>query len=407
QRGGIWPSTGRTLAISGAVNGRLWGSFTGRRHTLLLVVEPLIDRPEDRYRETDDAVAKILISASARRPDVVPLLVRALLADQHMAETILGGATDILKAHKNVAGEMLAAAAPTNEHACLALILAGLDLAPALELARDRVEQAMTPRTYEPGRIIYYAGANKTAILASVLDSKTRNMFARTMFDRAMDRREASASRRDSLRGLMNIISDADSETQAALLPTLLEMCRGDHDGSSIDDIDRGGGPFDMARIDMGPLTLSDLALECAAHIAADEDSCVTIEQAALALIRTTGEPGQWRIGRVLTLLPSTRSEAYLFQLASHPYPALRAVAAQHWARDPRSLSARMATQLASDADYRVRQVLARTLSENYRPETVDESTEQVIRILASDARRSVRTHTATLVPDRTDAARA
>ncbi|MGW0633708.1 FMN-binding protein, partial [Streptomyces sp. NPDC002758] len=31
-RGDIWPYAGKPLAISGAVNGRLWGVFHGRRH---------------------------------------------------------------------------------------------------------------------------------------------------------------------------------------------------------------------------------------------------------------------------------------------------------------------------------------------------------------------------------------
>ncbi|MDZ5447759.1 hypothetical protein U2F26_34500 [Micromonospora sp. 4G57] len=374
---------------------------------LLRLVEPLIDRPEDRYRETDDAVAKILISVSAKRPDAVPLLIRALLADQHMAGTILAGAIDALKAHKAAVGEMLARAAPTNEYACLALILAGLDPAPGLELARNRVKQAMIPRAHEPGQVIYYADANRIAILASVLDSKTRNMVASTMLDRALDRREATPSRRDSLRGLNNIISDTDSETQAALLPPLLEMARGDHNGGPIDDIDRAGGPFDMVRINMGPPTLSDLALECAAHIAADEHHCATIEQTGYALLRTADESGQWRIGRALTLLPGDRPEPYLGLLASHPSPALRAVAAVRWARDSAVLPAGMAMQLASDDDYRVRQVLAHRLRENYTPGTADESAKEVINILASDARRSVRTHMATLVSNPTYAARA
>ncbi|MBL6280113.1 hypothetical protein JMF97_28525 [Micromonospora fiedleri] len=375
--------------------------------TLLRLVEPLIERPQDRYRETDDAVAKILISASARRPDAAPMLVRALLADQHMASTILSGAIEVLKTHKNVVDEMLTAAAPTNEYASLALILSGLDPTPTLELARTRVEQDMTPRTYEPGRITYYTGATKTAILASVLDSKTRNMVALTLLDRAMDRREASASRRDSLRGLLGILSETDSQTQEALLPFLLEMAQGDHDGGPIDDIEQRSGPFDMVRINMGPSTLSDLALQCAARIASDEQHSATIEQIGFALIRTSDEPGQWRIFRALTSLSRVRSEAHLHQFASHPSPALRAVAARCWARDPRTLTARITAQLATDSDYRVRQVLAHTLNDRYKPETIDARAKQLITILASDARRSVRMPIGTLVSDPSDAAHA
>src|SRR3569833_2735856 len=36
HRGDVWPSTGNSLATSGAITGRLWGSFTVRRQIVAL-----------------------------------------------------------------------------------------------------------------------------------------------------------------------------------------------------------------------------------------------------------------------------------------------------------------------------------------------------------------------------------
>ncbi|GAA1818401.1 hypothetical protein HC028_17275 [Planosporangium flavigriseum] len=365
---------------------------------LLLLVAPLIDRPADHYRHTDEAVAKILMSAAAKRTDVVPLLVRALLADQRMAEIILAGATDVFKTHKDVVGKLLEPAAPAKQHACLALILAGVEPAPALEYARSRVDQELTAREHQPGRITYYAGAAQVAILASVLDSETRIRVARTMLDRALDRREATVSRRDSLKGLINIVADVDDSTRATLLPSVLEMARGEHDGGPADDILHGSSGFSMLKIADGSPTLSDLALECAARLAADQSDLVAVEQIGIALLRTADEPGQWRIGRALALLPARASELRLDHCAVHPSPALRALAALRWARDPAALPAATAVQLARDDDHRVRHVLARAVRDNHGLATNDETTNVVVNILASDARRSIRSYIAGLV---------
>jgi hypothetical protein len=185
---------------------------------LLRHVERLIDRPADHYMHTDEAVAKILLSMAAKRSDAVPLLVRALVADQRMA-SIISGRADILRANRDTIAELLVPAAADNQHACLALILAGADPTPASKLARKRVDQDIAPRDHQPGTITYYAGAPETAILASVLDRESCNHVARTMLDRALDRQEATLSRRDSLKGLTNIVADADDDTREAILP--------------------------------------------------------------------------------------------------------------------------------------------------------------------------------------------
>ena len=341
---------------------------------------------------TDKAVTKILISAARKRYDVMHLLVRALLADQRMAEIILSKAQDVLKAHKDVIGELLAPAAPTHRHACLGLILAGVEPTPALAFAAKQVDRELVPRDHPPGVTTYYVGAAEFAIFASVLDSGIRKRVAHTLLDRSLDRREATFSRRDSLRGLSNIIAHVDNGTREALLPPVLEMARGQHDEGPADDIlDGAASPFSMVTIKTGSPTLSDLALECAARLAAHDSHRTAIAQIGIALLRSSDEHGQWRIGSALALLPTLPPELNLDHCAGHPNPALRAVAALRWARHPAGLPPATAVQLARDDDNRVRQVLARVLRDDRNFATIDETTSTVMKILASDARRSIR----------------
>ncbi len=343
---------------------------------LLRLVEPLIERPANHYKHTDKAVARILVTLAASRPEAIPLLARALVADQRMAEVILKR-PDVLVASRDAVAQLLTPFAAGNRYACLAIIRAGADPAPALDLAKTEEEQELAPRQHQPGLTLFYAGAPETALLASVLGRETRTRFARTMLERALDRREVTYSRWNDLAGLANIASEIDEDTQASLLPQVLEIARGQHDGGPADDSAGGTG------------TLSDLALTCAANLNPTPAQCVEIEQIGMAYLRDADEPAQWRISQALVLLPAGNSSLDLWQCAVHPLAALRALSAVRWAADPATLPQENAELLARDDDPRVRRALARALRSNQRP--IEDGLEEIAGILAADVRRSVR----------------
>lgn len=204
------------------------------------------------------------------------------------------------------------------------------------------------------------------------------------MLDRALDWREITPSRRDSLEGLRNVIADVDDTSRTALLPPVLEMARGDHDGGPADRI--------LSRVmRAAPATLADLALQCAAGLAINETHHVQIAQIGIAVMNTMDEAGQWRVGSTLARLPRIESMLDPGQWAADPMSAKRALAADIWARNPTVLTPEAAVRLARDDDHRVRQVLALALNRNRTDLGNDEIVQQVVNMLASDPRRSVR----------------
>ena len=355
---------------------------------LLEQIEPLIDRPAGQYRKTDEAVANILLSAVGRRPDLAPTLARALLADQQMATPILKRA-DLLRQYKDAIEPVLTQKADENQFACVALILAGVNSEPVVTYARARVEQALMPREHQPGRATLYGGSDQTALLASVLDPVTRDRFARTMLERALDRRELTASRRDDLNGLINVTSTLSDDTKAALLPSVMEMARGEHDGGPADDLFSGNGPHTSFRY-VGPSTLADIALVSASCLTTTPELTVEVESIGISLLLGGDEHAQWQIFHAIARLPSANSQLNLSHCAVHPTPALRAVAAVRWAQDPTVLPAETVVALARDSDHRVRRILARAVWDHRESASADQTSE-VVAVLATDVRRSIR----------------
>jgi hypothetical protein len=251
---------------------------TDQEERLLALVEPRIDRPDNLYLQTDEAIAKILLSLTSRLPSVTALLCRAVVADERMAAIILDGA-GVLAAHRDAITEHLAPFAATNRGACLAVIIAGAaPTSAAVALARSEVDRILTPRQHDPNTLTRHVGEPRAAMFASVLDQDTRNRFALTMLDRALDQRDLNANRWDSLAALFNIANDIDRQTQTAVLPRVMEIARGEHNGGLNTELDA----------DIDP---SAIALRCAARLKPDPGRCAEIEQIATAYLRAANEP--------------------------------------------------------------------------------------------------------------------
>jgi hypothetical protein len=261
--------------------------------------------------------------------------------------------------------------------AALAIIEAGADPASALGVARSEVDLVLKPRLSEPNAFNGYAGADRAAVLASVLDQETRNQFARTMIERARDETELMFSRWNDLLGLLIIADFIDRETQAAVLPKIMEIARGE----------RNGAP---AVLFVNEPQLPAAALRCAARLNPDADQCVEIEQTGIAYLRGADEQRQWDVFKSLAQLPFEASRLDLRQCAVSTVPALRALAAFRWAKDPAVLPHDQAAKLACDSDHDVRQALAYALRS--ADAAVTPETQAVMEILSMDVRRSIRT---------------
>jgi hypothetical protein len=338
-------------------------------------IDPRIERAPNVALRTDPEMAQVLLSLASSHPRAVPMLARATVADQRMAEVILSR-PEVLKAHRDELAAALNPLAPSNVHAALAIIESGADPAATLALARAEVDLVIEPRVREPGKFTGYATADRAAIFASVLDQETRNQFALTMIERALYEKQIMFYRWNDLLGLYVITDYIDLETQATVLPKVMEIARGE----------RNGAP---AVLFMNEPQLAALALRCAANLSPDAEQCVEIEQAGTAYLRGADEDRQWDVFKSLAQLPFEASRLDLRQCAVSTVPALRALAGYRWAKDPAVLPHDQAAKLACDPDHHVRRGLAyalRSADAALTPET-----QAVMETLSMDVRRSIR----------------
>jgi hypothetical protein len=238
------------------------------------------------------------------------------------------------------------------------------------------VDLALGLRLSEPGTFNGYATADRAAIFASVLDQETRNQFARTTLERALDETQLMFSRWNDLLGLLIIADFIDRETQAAVLPKIMEIARGE----------RNGAP---AVLFVNEPELPALALRCAVRLSPDADQWVEIEQAGIAYLRGADEKPHWEVFKSLAQLPLEASRLDLRQCAVSTVPALRALAAFRWAKDPAVLPHDQAARLACDSDHHVRSGLAYALRS--ADAAVTPETQAVMETLSMDVRRSIR----------------
>jgi hypothetical protein len=338
-------------------------------------IDPRIERPPDVALRTDPEMARILLSLASSCPRAVPMLARAIVADQRLADVILSR-PEVLMAHRDELAAELSPLASSNVHASLAIIESGAHPAAALGVARSEVDLVLKPRLREPNAYSGYAGADRAAVFASVLDQETRNQFAYTMIERALDETELMYSRWNDLRGLYVITDFIDRETQAAVLPKVMEIARGE----------RNGAP---AVLFVNEPQLPALALRCAANLSPDTDQCMEIEQAGIAYLRGAEEDRQWDVFKCLAQLPFESSRLDLRQCAVSTVPALRALAAYRWAKDPTVLPHDQAAKLACDSDPDVRRGLAYAL--RAADAALTPETQAVMETLSTDVRRSIR----------------
>ncbi|MEO3810783.1 hypothetical protein ABGB17_17425 [Sphaerisporangium sp. B11E5] len=356
-------------AVADVLNGR-------QAERLLQQLELLLSEPSGWFRGIDKQVAHILISlAELGYEQAISLLIPPLLTDERMGEFIW---TDIARAkrHAELLSRLLSHSISKSLPACLAIIRAGADPAPTLALARTVVERQLSPT--EPGETdgnSIHWNAPTDATLATVLDQETKNDFAVTLLDRALNQRKSYRNRDRDIRALHILSSHVDTQTKRLCLSRLLDLARGRYCDRPVKQHEEN--------------TLPIMALRCAAMLDPDPDQSAEIEHIALTTLGAEGVNVQWHIGKAIARLPTAHSTLHPQQSATHPYPALRALAAYRWGDSPALLPHEIALQLATDKNPSVRRELATALM---RAPILDPGRLEIVELLRSDPRRSVRT---------------
>jgi hypothetical protein len=342
-----------------------------QRRQLLARAEAQLNRPAGTHMVNDEHIAEIVAQLAMDMPAAVELMCRAIVTNDRMADVILGH-VEVLEKHRDEIARHLEPYADTDEAACQAIIGAGADPALTTNLAKSKIKPVIAPVSAGQPRPQWSAGARHMAVLASVLDQPTRNQFAATMLDRALDSSEWIVTRFNSLAGVLLIARFLDPTAQASHRSTLIELA----DAAYLAETDPQ---------ESGPL-LAPLALDCAAALNPDTDQCAQVETHAFERLQQADDLDQWRYAHALQRLPFSQSRLDIQTCSIHPAAALRALAGIRWAQDGADLSPARLRALVHDRDYRVRREFARTLRESTRPPADD-----LRAVLAADVRRCIR----------------
>ncbi|MET7402984.1 hypothetical protein ABZS66_56840 [Dactylosporangium sp. NPDC005572] len=359
---------------------------------LLVRVDALLDRPKARHSESDDTIIAILTTVARRHRCVQEHAVRSMLhalqINDRMADRVLG-AEDVLRSNPEIVHSALAEAAHDGHHyACLALILAQADVEPARPYAKTYVEAELDPTRARRNIVSLSTKPRDAAVLAGILPADRQAEFVRTMLARVLDTDAAAAARRSDLLAIKTIAPHLDRNTRAQLFPSALEIAQGRHDREEPNPWPQH--PFSRAEIVLPPSGLGVDGLRCAAALVDEPEQANLVELAAMELLGPKHPDRGWAIATVLNGLPGDLAHLQLTDLANRPQPALRALAAHRWVRNPDALSTSRAEVLAADTDHNVRRELA-VAAAAVPVETRPESVERVRRILVLDRRRAIR----------------
>jgi hypothetical protein len=226
----------------------------------------LVPRQPNTYRFTDEAHVHGLIGIARAHPRLcaaaVDQLVQALLVDQRMADLALRHGGDLLRGKPaGVAGAIDDAAAASNLHAGMALIVAEADTTRVMALARQRLDAAVAPRIHEPGVRTFGTSLGQTALFMTVLPQEDRVRFARGMLDFANDREESAHNRYQALIALRNIARDLPDNVRNELFEQALPFAEGMREPADDEILPNAADPLSRYRFSLGDASLAPAGL--------------------------------------------------------------------------------------------------------------------------------------------------
>lgn len=363
------------------------GSSEEQAASFLALTEPLIEREPNRYRFSDKSHARGVIGVAMGHPslrrEAVRHMCKALIADQQLGDIVLTEGHEALLTEPDVVAEMCtpSAGVADDNRPALALVLTESDLAPVVDLARERVTALIQPRQHTKGTIPYYGGWTDIALLSLALPVEERDVFADAMLTVALDQDDAAGNRRLALETIATLGPHLSDEKRDELFDVAVEAAQGEHDGSS-DDQHFSNHPLERFRVDMGAHTLRWSALRAIAALAREERQYSTVLGLAVKGLETRDDKVAHAVAQALTRLPAYAVALDPSTLALGGDDSLRALAAVLWCAldHPSDLGSR----LARDPSPLVRRTLALNLTDGREHEAVRS-------LLAQDSRRSIR----------------
>jgi hypothetical protein len=348
----------------------------------------LVPREANTYRQTDEGHVQALIGIADAHAELrsaaVGQLLDVLLVDSHMADLVLRGGADLLRAEASLVNERLDEQARAGHfHACLGIIVAEVESDAPIELAHRRLETAIAPRVHTPGSQSFGTSLQTTGLLVTILGEEAQQSFAEAMIKCASDIHEPALNRREALLALVPLGETFPAHGKSNVFESALGFAKGDYEPSegffaSTDD------PLSRFRVNLGSTSLPPEGLLAAASFASTDAQYIAIETLAREMLAGADEQTCRTIAQALARIPPGCLTLDIELLAIHSSEWVRALAAVLWANQHEG-GASLGVRLARDPSRHVRGTLAASLT--------DSSSPTVTAILVEDPRRSIRMH--------------
>jgi tetratricopeptide (TPR) repeat protein len=348
----------------------------------------LIPRDPNTYRHTDEAQVEATITIGLTHPvlraTALELLLECLLADQRMADLVLGEGAELLRGDpKAVVAKVGPAAQDGDINAALAVVEAGGGTDAARPEALRRLESALRQPERKPGVFSLGTILPRIGFLIRVLPAEDRVRFANAMLERARATDDVAQNRADALIALQVVGAHLPDRARDEMYVGILPFGAGEYQpGVELPSFAGADDPLSRMRISVGTGDLEAAGLLALAALARSAEQAQEVEEMVLRHLRAdaiTADAG----ARTLLSLPGDLVHMSVPVLSTHSSPAMRAMGAVLWARRPDEPEA-IGTALARDPARVVRASLASALGEDSRHDGVR-------TILARDPRRSVR----------------
>ena len=350
---------------------------------------PLIERETGRYRHTDEDQIDALIGIGRTHADLqeeaVGQLVSAVVADERMAQMVLGKGQDLLRlAPATVVSTLEEVAANGNHRAVLALAAIGRRSASVEDYARQRFGQAIATREQQDGVMNFGTNFGMTASFVRLLPEGDRVRFGNAMLEFAQDRREPILNRQEALLALRTISSDIPPIIRTELFQSLVPFCDGEEDDDPLAALLPGiNDPLGRVRISLGPTSLRSTGIMAAAGMAQSDEEYKSVQRRAVRALKGADDDTSREVAFALASLPADKVTLSVPLLASHPSQWLRALAAVLWARRAEEAD-EVGEQLSRDESRHVRGSLASSLPKDGRGAVARD-------VLRHDPRRGIR----------------
>jgi hypothetical protein len=348
----------------------------------------LIPREPKTYRHTDEAQVEATIAIGLNHPGLRPTalerLLECLLADQRMADLVLGTGAMLLRGDPTaVVAKVGSAARDGDFNAALAVVEAGGDTDTAVPEARRRAESALRQPERKPGVFSFGTILPRIAFLVRVLPEEDRVRFASGMLDRAGATDDVGHNRADALIALEVVGAHLPDRVRDEMYVAVRPFGAGEYEpGAEPPLFADAGDPLSRTRISLRTGDLEAAGLLTLAALARTAEQAEEVEEMVLRHLRGDAITAD-AAARTLLSLPTDPVHMSVPVLSTHSSPAMRAMGAVLWARRPSEPEA-IGTSLARDPARVVRASLASTLGDQRRHDAVR-------TILGVDPRRSVR----------------